>query len=173
MIEIKISAESPQALEQLIGNLFPGLFGGRDRDRTCYPLNANQLSESIPQHSESNGNSVQQAESPRKKGRPKKEKSAQVVDSADGQKNIATTPENGNENQQVATENSEVATPAPAAAAISRDDVYKALKSVHDSKGIEVAQQCVSEVGGSRISDVKEEDFARFVEICAKARGDV
>lgn len=51
----------------------------------------------------------------------------------------------------------------------TKEDAIAALKKVNEEKGIEVARAVLSEFDCSRVSELKEEHFAEFVEACQVA----
>ena len=59
-------------------------------------------------------------------------------------------------------------TPVQAVAAATLDTVRVALREVFNTKGAAAATEILKQFGAARVSDVKPEDFAKFVATCAK-----
>lgn len=169
IIFISVEGDNAADLVPQIENLLGALIGAPVRTRTSDLLIRN-LSDTNNENKE-NITPGQSAPVHRenRRGRPKKEKPSEVVDNAGGQIDSATCVTEVPACSSVAnTEDESSSAPSEKVAATS-DDVYKALKSVHDSKGVEVAQGLVKEFGGARISDIKPEQFTDFIGRCAEA----
>ena len=62
-----------------------------------------------------------------------------------------------------------VEAPAPVSSAITEDAATASLKKVSEVKGLTVAREILTSVGASRMSEVKPDTYAQFIELCEKA----
>lgn len=169
MISVTITAESFDGFISQIENLLRSQNGAPVRARTSDLLIRNLSDNETANEDGSKKIEPEVIEKKSGRGRPRKEKVSEGADSSMEKKEPVTPDTQVPPNSEVANAKTEVAAEIKPEVTITTDDIYKALKSVRDTKGIDVAKKCIEDIGASRISDVKPEDFGKFLEICKKA----
>jgi hypothetical protein len=140
MICLSFEASTPEELREKVCNM-AAVFGANP-----LPAAAEKQAPSTPVEAEP------KAKSP---GRPKKEKTADAPAPA-------ATPAADDTGLDILGE----AAPAPAAKKLTVEDVRTAVSALLKEKGAETARKVMTEFNAQKVPDVKEADFAAFIERC-------
>lgn len=161
------------ATPQLINNQSSFQNGAPDTARTCDLLIRNQTPSNTPEPTLDPA-ILSEGEVKQKRTRKAKEATASNVPvNTEGKVEVATAApitEPKPEPPKTIAAEVQVATATATDTPITRDQIHKALKSVNDNFGIEVAVKCVNALNANRISDIQEADFPKFLKICAEAK---